>query len=167
MGYISTLINGGSNNGGAAVKYTMDNKGIVKIDTYGHVTAKKAGTVTITATCGGMVDSVTLTVKQPLKLYKVNKSYVKVPAPKEGKSSKKVTFTVRTNPTAKKFIDGGGKVVWTVTSKDTSISLKSDDGKGKAVFEIPSGALDTIVTAKISDPVTGKSYSTDCMIDVR
>ncbi len=167
MGYISTLINGGANNGGAAVKYTMDNKGIVKIDSYGHVTAKKAGTVTITATCGEKTDSVTLTVKQPLKLYKVNKSYVKIAAPKAGKTSKKVTFTVKTNPTAKKFVDGGGKVIWTVTSKDTGISLKSDNGKGKAVFEVPSGASDTMVTATISDPVTGKSYSTDCMIDVK
>ncbi|MCR5390410.1 MAG: BspA family leucine-rich repeat surface protein [Lachnospiraceae bacterium] len=167
MGYISTLINGGANNGGAAVKYTMDNKGVVKIDTYGHVTAKKAGTVTITATCGEKTDSVTLTVKQPLKLYKVNKSYVKIAAPKAGKSSKKVTFTVKTNPTAKKFVDGGGKVIWIVTSKDTGISLKSDNGKGKAVFEVPSGASDTIVTATISDPVTGKSYRTDCVIDVK
>lgn len=167
MGYISTLINGGANNGGAAVKYTMDNKGIVKIDTYGHVTAKKTGTVTITATCGEKTDSVTLTVKQPLKLYKVNKSYVKIAAPKAGKSSKKVTFNVKTNPTAKKFTDGGGRVTWTVTSKDTGISLKSDDGKGKAVFEVHSGASDTIVTATINDPVTGKTYSTDCMIDVK
>jgi hypothetical protein len=161
------MINGGANNGGAAVKYTMDNKGIVKIDAYGHVTAKKAGTVTITATCGEKTDSIMLIVKQPLKLYKVNKSYVKVAAPKDGKSSKKVTFTVKTNPTAKKFVDGGGKVIWIVTSKDTGISLKSDNGKGKAVFEVPSGASDTIVTATISDPVTGKSYSTDCMIDVK
>lgn len=167
MGYISTLINNGSNNGGAAVQYTMNNKGIVKIDAYGHVTAKKAGTVTITATCGEKTDSITLTVKQPLKLYKVNKSYVKVSASKAGKSSKKVTFTVKTNPTSKKFIDGGGKVSWSVTSKDTDITLKSDDGKGKAVFEVPSGASDTIVTATISDPASGKSYYTDCLIDVQ
>jgi hypothetical protein len=97
----------------------------------------------------------------------VNKSYVKVSAPKAGKSSKKVTFTVKTNPTSKKFIDGGGKVSWSVTSKDTGITLKSDDGKGKAVFEVPSGASDTIVTATISDPASGKSYYTDCLIDVK
>ena len=168
MGYVSTLINNGANNGGAAVKYTMNNKGIVKIDTYGHVTAKKSGTVTITAICGGKADSITLIVRQPLKLYKVNKSYVKVAAPKAGKSPKKVTFNVKTNPTMKKFIGGGGKVSWTKTTKHTGVRFISDDGKGKAVFEVPYGTVfDTIVTATIYDPVTGKSYSTDCVIDVK
>ncbi|MCR5390780.1 MAG: BspA family leucine-rich repeat surface protein [Lachnospiraceae bacterium] len=166
MGYVSTLINNGANNGGAAVKYTMNNKGIVKIDTYGHVTAKKSGTVTITAICGGKADSITLIVRQPLKLYKVNKSYVKVAAPKAGKSPKKVIFNVKTNPTMNKFIGGGGKVSWTKTTKHTGVRLISDDGKGKAVFEVPYGVVfDTIVTATIYDPVTGKSYSIDCVID--
>ena len=165
MGYISTLLNGGANNGGAGVKYTMDRKGIVKIDSYGHLTAKKVGVVTITAKCKDKTDSIILTVKQPLKLYKVNKSYAKVKAPMSGMTSKMVTFTVKINPTSKYFINDGGKVSWTVASKDTGIRLISDDGMGKAVFEVPSGSSDTIVTATISDPVSGKSYSTDCMID--
>ena len=157
----------GTHNGGGSLKYEYDHK-IISIDKFGHVSAKKPGETSIVAVYDGIrSNELRITVKQPLKLYKVNKSYVKVAAPKAGKSSKKVTFTVKTNPTAKKFTDGGGKVIWIVTSKDTGISLKSDDGKGKAVFEVPSGASDTIVTATISDPVTGKTYSTDCMIDVK
>ena len=76
-------------------------------------------------------------------------------------------FGKKHTSSSKKSIDGGGKVSWSVTSKDTGITLKSDDGKGKAVFEVPSGASDTIVTATISDPASGKSYYTDCLIDVK
>ena len=35
-------------------------------------------------------------------------------------------FGKKHTPSSKKFIDGGGKVSWSVTSKDTGITLKSD-----------------------------------------
>ncbi len=165
LGYISTLINNGSNNGGLPVKYSFDNKGVVKIDGFGHVTAKKAGMVKVTATCGGRSESITLTVKQPLKLYKVNKSYVQV-APKEGAAAKKVSFSVKTDPKIKKFIEGGGAVSWSLATEGTKVSEMSDYN-GKAVFEVPYGADDTVVTAVITDPVTMKTYKTSCLIDVK
>ncbi len=158
MAYISTLVNGGSNNGGQAVKYSFSAKGIVKIDAYGHLTAKKAGKVTVTASCGGKEASVELTVQQPLKTLKVNKTYVKV---KQGKA-KTVTLSVKTSPAQGK---SDIKAVWSVANEENGVKKISDEN-GKAVFEVSTAAKDTVVTATVTDPVTGRTYMVNSLIDV-
>ena len=158
MAYTSTLVNGGANNGGQAVKYSFSAKGIVKIDAYGHLTAKKAGKVTVTASCGGKEASVELTVQQPLKTLKVNKTYVNV---KQGKA-KTVTLSVKTSPAQGK---SDIKAVWSVANEGNGVKKISDEN-GKAVFEVSAAAKDTVVTATVTDSLTGKIYTVNSVIDV-
>ncbi|MCR4937389.1 MAG: Ig-like domain-containing protein [Lachnospiraceae bacterium] len=159
MGYISTLVNGGANNGGQAVKYTYSAKGIVKVDAFGRVTAKKAGKVTVTATCGTKSASIELIVKQPLKLFKINRTYVKV---KSGKA-KNVTFSVKTNPALNK---SEAKVSFAVANTDNGVK-KVSDANGKAVFAVSETAKDTVITATITDAATGNTYVVNSVIDVK
>ncbi len=159
MGYISTLVNGGANNGGQAVKYTYSANGIVKVDAFGRVTAKKAGKVTVTATCGTKSASIELIVKQPLKLFKINRTYVKV---KSGKA-KNVTFSVKTNPALNK---SEAKVSFAVANTDNGVK-KVSDANGKAVFAVSETAKDTVITATITDAATGNTYVVNSVIDVK
>ena len=167
MGSISAVINKGLNNGGLPVRYSFDKKGIVKIDSYGRVTAKKAGKVKITAECGGISDSIELTVEQPLKLYKVNSSCRKANV-KKGKAPGTVSFTVKTAPAVNRLKATSGtmvKVKWSIITPGTGVRILSDIS-GKAVFEVPYGAKDTLVAAEVRDPVTGITYKTYCVIDI-
>ena len=142
--------------------------GAVKVDKYGHVTAKKYGKGYVWVKCGDATSSkIEFNVKEPLKTMKVNKLKVSVKEPAEGKT-KSVSFKLLTSPSCKNLISRGGKVSWKVYGDTDKVILdekKSKDGKG--VFIVKPGAEDTYVTVTVKDGVSQTVYSIDCMIGIK
>jgi hypothetical protein len=147
---------------------TFKSSGSVKVDKYGHVTAKKFGKGYVWVKCGDATSSkIEFNVKEPLKTMKVNKLKVFVKAPAEGKT-KSVSFKLLTSPSCKNLISRGGKVSWKVygdTEKVILDEVKSKDGKG--VFIVKPGAEDTYVTVTVKDGVSAAVYSIDCLISIK
>ncbi len=142
--------------------------GAVKVDKYGHVTAKKYGKGYVWVKCGDATSSkIEFNVKEPLKTMKVNKLKASVKAPAEGKT-KSVSFKLLTSPSCKNLVSRGGKVSWKVYGDTDKVILderKTKDGKG--VFIVKPGAEDTYVTVTVKDGVSPTVYSIDCLISIK
>lgn len=142
--------------------------GAVKVDKYGHVTAKKFGKGYVWVKCGDATSSkIEFNVKEPLKTMKVNKLKASVKAPAEGKT-KSVSFKLLTSPSCKNLVSRGGKVSWKVYGDTDKVILderKTKDGKG--VFIVKPGAEDTYVTVTVKDGVSPTVYSIDCLISIK
>lgn len=115
-------------NGSGKTTFSSSNKKVATVDSKGKVTAKKKGTVKITAKNNGKSASVTITVKNP----KLNKTKVKIKAKKSFKlkvtggtgkvtykSSKKKVATVSN----KGKITGKKKGTATITVKVSGVKL--------------------------------------------
>lgn len=144
-------------------------KGAVKIDKYGHLTAKKAGEGWVYAKCGKytMPESqwIHVTVKEPLKVLKADKAVKNVKAPKAG-SVKTVTFKAKTNPSYAKLKAAGGDVKWEVIDGDGKVTADlSKCANGKGVFTVKDGASGNYtVTATVTDGVSKAPYKLSCII---
>jgi hypothetical protein len=144
-------------------------KGAVKIDKYGHLTAKKAGEGWVYAKCGKytMPESqwIHVTVKEPLKVLKADKAVKNVKTPKAG-SVKTVTFKAKTNPSYAKLKAAGGDVKWEVIDGDGKVTADlSKCANGKGVFTVKDGASGNYtVTATVTDGVSKASYKLSCII---
>ncbi|MBR4207645.1 MAG: hypothetical protein IKQ88_03540, partial [Lachnospiraceae bacterium] len=75
---------------------------------------------------------------------------------------KTVTLSVKTSPALNK---SDIKAVWSVANEGNGVKKISDEN-GKAVFEVSDAAKDTVVTATVTDPVTGRIYTVNSVIDV-
>ena len=144
-------------------------KGAVKIDKYGHLTAKKAGEGWVYAKCGKytMPESkwIHVTVKEPLKVLKGDKAVKNVKTPKAG-SVKTVTFKAKTNPSYAKLKAAGGDVKWEVIGGDGKVTADlSKCANGKGVFTVKDGASGNYtVTATVTDGVSKAPYKLSCII---
>ena len=144
-------------------------KGAVKIDKYGHLTAKKAGEGWVYAKCGKytMPESqwIHVTVKEPLKVLKADKAVKNVKTPKAG-SVKTVTFKAKTNPSYAKLKAAGGDVTWEVIDGDGKVTADlSKCANGKGVFTVKDGASGNYtVTATVTDGVSKAPYKLSCII---
>ena len=164
------------------VKYKAS--GAIKIDKYGRVTAKKAGEGYVWAECAGISTAdrkkIHITVKEPLKSLKVNKTVIKVKAPdKESTKAKTVTFTAKGNPAFNKLYraglsdgsfaqwsvyDGSGKspVYEETSSKQTNEAALNAKGR----FVIPYGADECLAMLTVYDAATEETHHLYCLIDV-
>lgn len=125
----------------ASVKWTTSNNKVATVSN-GKVTAKKAGTATITATANGVSDTVTVNVADFDPTIKLNQQEYTL-------------FTVKGNTvTLKATVDGPSKAV-TWASSDTSVAAVTNKGKVTAV-----GAG----TATISASANG--VTAECIVDV-
>lgn len=106
------------------VKYSTSNKKVATVSSKGVVTAKKAGTVTITAKCGSYKATCKITVKKPtLKLSKASASV---------KKGNTVTIKAKATPSGKITYKSSNKKVASVNSKGIVKGLK----KGKATITV-------------------------------
>ncbi len=173
--YINADITPASYNTGKPVKYKIiEGKGVIAVDQYGHVTAKKPGTAKIAVICGSLDSNslgedkvVTIEVKEPVRLFKISKSYAKVKASAKGKN---LQLAVKSTPSLKTLIGRGTvEVTWKVNTPGSLVTVADgfvDKKDGKIKFHIPSDAGNTVVTADIYDKVLDRHYETSCMIDM-
>lgn len=126
----------------SSVKWTTSDKKVVAVSK-GKITAKKAGTATITATANGVSDTVTVYVSDFDPTIKLNQgSYT--------------LYTLKGNTvTLKAAVDGANKAV-TWESSDTNVASVTNKGKVTA-----SGAGVTTITA------TANGVSAGCLITVK
>ncbi len=126
-------LNGKVNGPAKAITYKTSNSKVATVSTKGVVTAKKAGSATITASMqvGGKTISTTckITVKNPS--LKVSKSKVTL------KVGKKTTIKATATPTAKVTYTSSNKKVATVTSKGQIKAIK----KGSATITVKANGL--------------------------
>ena len=120
------------------VTYTSSNKSVAVVSTGGKVTAKKAGTATITVKCGGYKATCRITVKKgSLKI--TSKTAVSVKAKKttaiKAAATSKAKITYRSSNTK----------VATVSSKGVVKGVK----KGKAVIYVSSNGITKKVTVTV------------------
>jgi hypothetical protein len=144
--------------------------GAVKVDKYGHVTAKKAGTGYVWAQCGSLQSQrIQINVSQPVKSFKLNKTYVKVNASSSG-NAKTVNLSAVSSPSFKALKKAAGSaddtITWTLQTNEGGAVL-IDKGAGKASVSVPGSAKGNyIVTSNIYDAVADKTYSISCLIEV-
>ena len=144
--------------------------GAVKVDKYGHVTAKKAGIGYVWAQCGSLQSQrLQINVTQPVKSFKLNKTYVKVKASSSG-NAKTVNLSAVTSPSFKALKKVAGSsddtITWTLQNSESGAVLV-DKGAGKASVSVPGNARGNyIVTSSIYDAVADKTYSISCLIEV-
>lgn len=125
----------------ASVKWTTSNNKIATVSN-GKVTAKKAGTATITATANGVSDTVTVNVVDYDPTIRLNQQEYTL-------------YTVKGNTvTLKATVDGPSKAV-TWASSDTSVATVTNKGKVTAV---------SAGTATISASANG--VTAECIVDV-
>ncbi len=120
------------------VTYTSSNKAIAAVSKTGKITAKKAGTATITVKCGSYKATCKITVKKgSLKL--TSKTAVSVKAKK--------TTAIKATATSKAKITytSSNKKVATVSSKGVVKGVK----KGKAVIYVSSNGITKKVTVTV------------------
>ena len=126
----------------SSIKWTTSDKKVATVSG-GKITAKKAGTATITATANGVSDSVTVTVEDYIPTIKLNQSNYTL-------------YTVKGNTiTLKATVDGLSKTV-TWNSSNTNVATVTNKGKVTAV-----GEGDTIISA------TANGVTAECIITVR
>lgn len=124
-----------------SVKWTSSDNKVASVNK-GKVTAKKAGTVTITATANGVSDSVTVTVEDFLPTIKLNQSNY-------------VLYTNKGNTlNLKATVDGKSKTVSWSSSNDAVATVNK--GKVTAVSE-----GEAIISATAND------VTVECLITVR
>lgn len=125
----------------STVKWTTSNKNIATVSK-GKITAKKAGTVIITATANGISDSVEVTVSVYDPTIKLNQAEY-------------ILYTKKGNTyTLKATVDGPTKKV-TYTSSNPEVATVNAKGKITAV-----GEGQTVITA------TANGVSAECVINV-
>lgn len=120
------------------VTYTSSNKSVAAVSKTGKVTAKKAGTATITVKCGSYKTTCKITVKKgSLKI--TSKTAVSVKAKK--------TTAIKATATSKAKITytSSNKKVATVSSKGVVKGVK----KGKAVIYVSSNGITKKVTVTV------------------
>lgn len=145
-------------------------RGAVKVDKYGHVTAKKAGIGYVWAQCGSLQSQrLQINVTQPVKSFKLNKTYVKVKASSSG-NAKTVNLSAVSSPSFKALKKVAGSsddtITWTLQNSESGAVLV-DKGAGKASVSVPGSARGNyIVTSSIYDAVADKTYSISCLIEV-
>lgn len=134
---LNSSVTGRSN----SVKWTSSDNKVASVNK-GKVTAKKAGTVTITATANGVSDSVTVTVEDFLPTIKLNQSNY-------------VLYTNKGNTlNLKATVDGKSKTVSWSSSNDAVATVNK--GKVTAVSE-----GEAIISATAND------VTVECLITVR
>ena len=144
--------------------------GAVKVDKYGHVTAKKAGIGYVWAQCGSLQSQrIQINVTQPVKSFKLNKTYVKVKASSTG-NAKTVNLSAVSSPSFKALKKAAGSaddtITWELQTNEGGAALL-DKGAGKASITVPGNAKGNyIVTSNIYDAVADKTYSINCLIEV-
>ena len=144
--------------------------GAVKVDKYGHVTAKKAGIGYVWAQCGSLQSQrIQINVTQPVKSFKLNKTYVKVKASSSG-NAKTVNLSAVSSPSFKALKKAAGSandtITWELQTNESGAALL-DKGAGKASITVPGNAKGNyIVTSNIYDAVADKTYSINCLIEV-
>jgi uncharacterized protein YjdB len=122
------------------VTWSTSDKSVATVTTKGKVTAKKAGTATITATAGGQSYTCTVTVKQLVTSIKMQYKNVKISQGKTFEIQTTVSPATATNKlltwtsSNKKVatVDANGKVT-AVSSGTATITAKAKDGSGKSV----------------------------------
>lgn len=134
---LNSSVTGRSN----SVKWTSSDNKVASVSK-GKVTAKKAGTATITATANGVSDSVTVTVEDYIPTIKLNQSNY-------------VLYTNKGNTlNLKATVDGKSKTVSWSSSNDTVATVNK--GKVTAVSE-----GEAIISATAND------VTAECLITVR
>lgn len=134
---LNSSVTGRSN----SVKWTSSDNKVASINK-GKVTAKKAGTATITATANGVSDSVTVTVENYIPTIKLNQSNY-------------ILYTNKGNTlNLKATVDGKSKTVSWSSSNDAVATVNK--GKVTAVSE-----GETIISATAND------VTAECLITVR
>ena len=120
------------------VTYTSSNKSVAAVSTSGKVTAKKAGTATITVKCGSYKTTCKITVKKgSLKI--TSKTAVSV------KAKKTTAIKATADSKAKITYTSSNKKVATVSSKGVVKGVK----KGKAVIYVSSNGITKKVTVTV------------------
>jgi uncharacterized protein YjdB len=124
-----------------SISYSSSDKSVATVDSKGVITAKKAGTATITVKSNGITQKITVKVKTP---------YVKVSGTNNMLLKKSVTLKATSNTSA--------KVTW--SSSDTKVATVSSTGKvtGQKVGT-------ATITAKIS--YKGKTYTCKYKVTVK
>lgn len=115
------------------VTWSSSDETIATVDNTGKVTAKKAGTATITATVGEFSDTCEVTCKVPLESITLNKSEIEL---NKGEND---TLTVTYNPT-----DTTDDKTVTYSSSDETVVTVDNSGKVTAV-----GGGDAVITATV------------------
>ena len=119
------------------VKWSSSNSKIAAVNqTTGKITAKKAGKVTITAKAGNKSDSVTLTIKAPVKSLKMKKAKVTL----TNGATKKLGYTVFPKNTTDTLTwkSSNTKVVKVVNKKNGKIKAVGT-GKARVTVKASSG----------------------------
>lgn len=124
-----------------SIKYSTSNKKIATVSNKGVITAKKAGTVTISVTSGGVTQKIKVTVKDPT---------VKISGTK--------TLVIKQSTTLKAKADCKGKITWSSSNK--KIATVSASGKVTA-----QKAGTATITAKLT--YKGKSYTAKFKVTVK
>ena len=133
------------NNASGKVAWKSNKKGVAAVTGKGKVTAKKKGTATVTATCGGKKYTCKVTVKPGLAM-----SSTSVSVPTEGKATFKLTQRVDGRVTAESDDDnvayatvkGGSKkgektlTVWGEEAGSAVITLKNAATKEKLKLKV-------------------------------
>lgn len=120
------------------VTYTSSNKSVATVSTSGKVTAKKAGTATITVKCGNYKTTCKITVKKgSLKI--TSKTAVSV------KTKKTTTIKATATSKAKITYRSSNTKIATVSSKGVVKGVK----KGKAVIYVSSNGVTKKVTVTV------------------
>ena len=126
----------------SSVVWKSDNKSVATVSK-GKITAKKAGTATITATANGVSDSVSVVVENYIPTIKLNQSEY-------------VLYTIKGNTmTLKATVDGPSKTV-TWTSSNEAVATVTNKGKVTA-----KGEGNTIISASANGVVS------ECIITVK
>lgn len=142
---VSTLFTGGTSQVKVSrtgltgkVTYTSSNKSVATVSTSGKVTAKKAGTATITVKCGNYKTTCKITVKKgSLKI--TSKTAVSV------KTKKTTTIKATATSKAKITYRSSNTKIATVSSKGVVKGVK----KGKAVIYVSSNGVTKKVTVTV------------------
>jgi|GEM_PF-5139808 len=124
------------------------NPSFATVNGSGKVTAKKAGTATISATANGITSKVTITIKKPSITVKRGSKVIKKNSVITIKKNSNLTLKVTAAPNAKVTYKSSVKKVATITNKGVIKAKK----KGTTTITVKNGSLvSTMFKVKITD----------------